>query len=154
MPPGRPTPPHAIFAITVSRVVSSTHVSDTNTTMARCLPSGRVTSPASFVARVRPFTVPLDPVLCATMAPFGSSPLIRSVPVLLVVIRPSSRRRLEADSPFPACRAHSRPAIASGVALKAWPLLVLVLLVGIATHLWTAPVLQERHLQVASLDQL
>ena len=37
---------------------------------------------------------------------------------------------------------------------KAWPLLVLVLLVGIAAYLWTVPTLQEHRLQAASLDQL
>ena len=39
-------------------------------------------------------------------------------------------------------------------ASKAWPLLALVLLVGVAVYLWMAPILQERRLRAASLDQL
>ncbi len=37
---------------------------------------------------------------------------------------------------------------------KAWPLLALAVLACLAAYLWTAPALQERRLQAASLDQL
>ena len=48
----------------------------------------------------------------------------------------------------------SKRRMIGGATLKLWPLFVLIVLIGAAVYLWTAPILQERRLQTSTLDQL
>ena len=57
-------------------------------------PPGKKITPLSFVAAVSPFTLPVEPVLCATTVPVGNNPL-RRVGNVVVAFRTSIRRAVD-----------------------------------------------------------
>src|SRR5579863_5124738 len=73
----------AMRAMTRSRAASFRVLAFTYTDTASRPPFGNAITPLSFVAAVKPFTVPLEPVLCATIVPAGNNPFSRPGPVVV-----------------------------------------------------------------------